>query len=398
MLRAAEQNIEGLELSTDFHPFNFMRMLPEELDAGQRALLHRACEKRNVRLDIHSPIIGPYVPSPNPAEGKQRFFDPATCLALQHECVQFAIDVGAEAVVVHVIDADHIVKGDGVRWFRKFLGQYEAASIRHPAVISGFGTRIMGVSPTEKPGDTSAMLIPSVGCPVGCAFCATGQDGFVRDLTAGEIVVQALRFARKLADAGARLSNVVYMGMGEPLLNYDATLRSVRILNDPRALGLGMRSFTISTAGVVPGIDRLACEGLEVNLAVSLHTVDDALRRKLIPLARAHPVDDLLAACRRYFRTTHRRVTFEIALLREVNDTEAHARAVAERLHGMACHVNLIPGNACPDEPFRPSERDRVDGYAQVLTGSGIATTVRVARGLSIDAGCGQLRRRRATR
>jgi 23S rRNA (adenine2503-C2)-methyltransferase len=111
-----------------------------------------------------------------------------------------------------------------------------------------------------------------------------------------------------------------------------------------------------------------------------------------------HPVDELLAACRRYFRATRRRITFEIALLREVNDTEAHARAVAARLHGMACHVNLIPGNACPDEPFRPSERDRVDGYEEILKAAGIATTVRVARGQSIDAGCGQLRRRGATR
>ncbi|UCF10443.1 MAG: 23S rRNA (adenine(2503)-C(2))-methyltransferase RlmN [Candidatus Bipolaricaulota bacterium] len=242
----------------------------------------------------------------------------------------------------------------------------------------------------------TACLSCQVGCPVGCTFCATGLDGFVRNLSTGEIVSQALRFARELKKAGKRLSNIVYMGMGEPLLNYDATLKSVRILNDARGFALGIRSFTLSTAGVVPGIRRLEGEDLALNLAVSLHTVDDGLRERLVPLAKRYPVKELLSACRSYVRVTNRRVTFEVALLRGINDARKDAHAMAARLSGLLCHVNLIPGNAAPDAPFAPSERETVDDFARTLTDAGIPTTVRVARGQAIEAGCGQLRRRRS--
>ena len=240
----------------------------------------------------------------------------------------------------------------------------------------------------------TACLSSQVGCPVGCAFCATGQDGYVRDLSTGEIVAQALSFARSLKANGERLTNIVYMGMGEPLLNYDATLQSIRILNDPRGFGLGVRAFTVSTAGVVPRIRRLAREGLEIGLAVSLHTVDDALRNTLVPLNRTHAVAELLAACREYVDVTHRRITFEVALLRGVNDSQQQAQDLAIRLDGLLCHVNLIPGNPCTGTELQPSSRTVIDRFAEILQGAGVPTTVRVARGLEIEAGCGQLRRR----
>ena len=233
-----------------------------------------------------------------------------------------------------------------------------------------------------------------VGCALACAFCATGQGGFVRDLTTGEIVAQALAAVRRLRDTGERLTNIVYMGMGEPFMNYDATLQSARILNDPRGLGLGIRSFTVSTAGVVPGILRLASEPEEINLAVSLHTVDDALRTRLVPLNRRYPVTTLLDACRTYIDATRRRVSFEVALVQDLNDTPEHAERMGRALRGMLCHVNLIPANPCDGSPHAPSARDRVARFAETLKRSGIPTTVRVARGVTIGAGCGQLRRR----
>ncbi len=237
-------------------------------------------------------------------------------------------------------------------------------------------------------------LSTQVGCAVGCAFCATGKAGFVRDLSAGEIVAQVLRFARELSGHGERITNLVYMGMGEPFLNYDAVMRSIRILNDPAGFSLGARRFTVSTVGIVPGIERFAAEGLQVNLAISLHAADDALRDRLVPMNRRYPVADIMRACRAYVARTKRRVTFEIALISGVNDTPDHAAAVAQLLSGLLCHVNLIPLNPVPGIPLRPSPRDRVQGFAKTLREAGIPTTVRLGRGVEIQAGCGQLRAR----
>jgi len=159
-----------------------------------------------------------------------------------------------------------------------------------------------------------------VGCAMGCRICATGQSGFTRDLTAGEIVAQVLHVARDLGQVGERLTNVVYMGMGEPFANYDATLTSIRILNDPRGFGLGARSFTVSTVGIVLGIERFAGEGLQANLAVSLHAANDALRERLLPINRTHPIGPLIRAFRQYVERTNRRITFEVALIDGIND------------------------------------------------------------------------------
>lgn len=237
-------------------------------------------------------------------------------------------------------------------------------------------------------------LSTQVGCAVGCAFCATGKAGFVRDLTAGEIAAQALHFARELNERGERLTNIVYMGMGEPFLNYDAVMRSIRILNDPDGFGLGARRFTVSTVGVVPGIERFTGEGLQVNLAISLHTADDALRDRLVPMNRRYPVEEVMRSCRAYVAGTNRRVTFEIALIDGVNDAPGQAEAVAKLLSGLIAHVNLIPLNPVPGIPLRPSPHDRVREFAKVLERAGIPTTVRLGRGIEIQAGCGQLRER----
>jgi len=233
-----------------------------------------------------------------------------------------------------------------------------------------------------------------VGCAIGCAFCATGKSGFTRNLSAGEIVSQVLHFARILASRGERITNIVYMGMGEPFLNYDAVMKSIRILNDHEGFNLGARSFSISTVGIIPGIERFTEEDSQVNLAISLHAGDDQLRTRLVPVNARYPLGPLMAACRAYVRKTHRRLTFEIALVDGVNDSTADAQKISRLLAGLMCHVNLIPLNPIPSSIFRPSSRERVDAFAQELINAGITATVRVERGLKISAGCGQLRER----
>ncbi|HDL85450.1 MAG TPA: 23S rRNA (adenine(2503)-C(2))-methyltransferase RlmN [Candidatus Acetothermia bacterium] len=233
-----------------------------------------------------------------------------------------------------------------------------------------------------------------VGCAIGCAFCATGKSGFTRDLSAGEIVAQVLHFARDLASRGERITNIVYMGMGEPFLNYDAVMKSIRILNDHNGFNLGARSFTISTVGIIPGIERFTEEDSQVNLAISLHAGDDELRTRLVPINEHYPLGPLMASCRAYVRKTHRRLTFEIALIDGVNDSANDAHKVAKLLAGLLCHVNLIPLNPIPSSIFRPSPREQVDAFAKELTDAGINTTVRMGRGVKISAGCGQLRGR----
>jgi 23S rRNA (adenine2503-C2)-methyltransferase len=240
-----------------------------------------------------------------------------------------------------------------------------------------------------------------VGCAMGCVFCATGQMGLARDLTPGEIVAQVLHFERELRTKGGRVTNVVFMGMGEPMTNFDATWQAVETLNDARGFGLGARRMTISTVGVVPGIRRLSQVGLQVNLAVSLHAADNPLRDQLVPVNRRWPIGELMTACREYVDRTHRRVTFEYALMDGVNDDPRQAHALADLLEGLLCHVNLIPLNPTAGSPYRPSPSERVSAFKEVLTRRGINTTVRARKGVDIQAGCGQLRteieRRRAS-
>ena len=238
----------------------------------------------------------------------------------------------------------------------------------------------------------TACISTQVGCAMGCQFCATGQSGFRRDLTTPEIVGQVLTAARLLQSESEQLSNIVFMGMGEPLANYEATLRSIRTLNDPRGFSLGARSFTVSTVGIVPGIQRLSQENLQVNLAVSLHTADEALRNRLVPINQRYPVADIVRACRAYVEKTHRRVTFEVALIAGVNDSDSQARQVADVLRGVLCHVNIIPFNSIANSTWRASPSDRVQSFAHIIESAGFPVTIRQSRGADIQAGCGQLR------
>lgn len=238
----------------------------------------------------------------------------------------------------------------------------------------------------------TACISTQVGCAMACKFCATGQSGFTRDLTTGEIIDQVLASARLLHSESKHLSNVVFMGMGEPLANYEATLDAIRILNDPRGFSLGARSFTVSTVGIVPGIRRLSQESLQVNLAVSLHTADEALRSQLVPINHRYPVAEIVRACRAYVRATHRRVTFEIALIAGVNDSDKHAKQVAEALHGVLCHVNIIPFNSIAGSDWQASPNERVQAFAHIIESVGYPVTIRQSRGTDIQAGCGQLR------
>ncbi|MEN6479601.1 MAG: 23S rRNA (adenine(2503)-C(2))-methyltransferase RlmN [Anaerolineales bacterium] len=233
-----------------------------------------------------------------------------------------------------------------------------------------------------------------IGCALGCVFCVTGQSGFTRDLSAGEISAQVLHYAQTLGSGGAHLTNVVLMGMGEPMLNADAVWRSIANLNEPEGLAMGARRFTISTAGIVPGIERMAREGMEVGLAVSLHAPDDELRNRLVPINRRYPIARLLEACRHYIERTGRRVTFEYILMDGINDSDAQARRTAELLQGLLCHVNLIPLNPSPACPYAPSPRERILRFRDILVEAHIQATIRLRRGIDIEAGCGQLRER----
>ena len=240
-------------------------------------------------------------------------------------------------------------------------------------------------------GRVSACLSTQAGCAVGCPFCATGKQGFQRNLTAGEIIDQALYLARR---STKRLTNIVFMGMGEPLANYDNLLEAIRRLNSPEGFGLGARSMTVSTAGLVPGIRKLSREKLQVGLAVSLHAADNKLRDRLVPLNRQYPLEKLIPACRDYYLETGRRVTFEYVLFKGINDSAAQAESLARLLKGLNCHVNLIAANDTGDRAFRPPPRRVILDFERVLRESGVNATLRQPRGQDIDAGCGQLRSR----
>jgi 23S rRNA (adenine2503-C2)-methyltransferase len=232
------------------------------------------------------------------------------------------------------------------------------------------------------------------GCAMGCVFCATGQMGFFRNLSTGEIIGQVLHFARELAAEGEHVTNIVMMGMGEPLHNYQPTLDAVDRLTDENGFNLGARKITVSTVGLVPAIRRYADEQRQTPLAVSLHAATDAERDKLIPINKRWPLAELMAACRYYTDKTGRRLTIEWALINGENDTIEQAQALGQLVQGMLCHVNLIPLNPTQGYGGRPSSRQRVEAFQQELAKYGVTSTVRVRRGIDIQAGCGQLRDR----
>jgi 23S rRNA (adenine2503-C2)-methyltransferase len=244
----------------------------------------------------------------------------------------------------------------------------------------------------------TACISTQVGCAMGCPFCATGQMGFRRDLSSSEIVAQALHFARVLQAENERLTNVVLMGMGEPLANYDASLAAIRRLIDPKGFRLGQRHITLSTVGLVPGIERLAGEGLQITLAISLHAATNKLRAQLVPINRRYGLDALFKACHHYVERTGRRVSFEWALIKGVNDSPEQAQALTSRLKGLLAHVNLIPLNPSPIYEGRQSPTERIAAFTKILQRHRISCSVRMRRGVEIQAGCGQLRQRSASR
>jgi 23S rRNA (adenine2503-C2)-methyltransferase len=236
----------------------------------------------------------------------------------------------------------------------------------------------------------TACISTQAGCAMGCVFCATGQMGFSRHLTSTEIFEQAMLFARDLEAQGDRLSNVVLMGMGEPFHNYDNTLLAIHRLMDD--LGIGARHITVSTVGLVPQIKRFAEEGIQVKLAISLHAATDTERMALLPVNKRWPLSELIDACRYYIEKTGRRVTFEWASIQGENDTAEQAHALGRLLKGMLCHVNIIPLNPTGGYHHGPSGTERVNAFIDILADYGISATVRVRRGIDINAGCGQLK------
>ena len=255
--------------------------------------------------------------------------------------------------------------------------------------------------------ETVLMLYPNratvcvscqVGCAVGCAFCATGLMGLARNLGAGEMVAQVVGAAREARQRGRELTNIVMMGMGEPLQNYAETMRFIRIVNDPRGLALGARRITVSTSGIVPKIDALAMEPLQLNLAISLHAPNDELRSRLVPINRRYPIATLMTSVDRYIAKTGRRVSFEYALMRGINDSAQTARELAALVRSRLCHVNIIPLNPVDVLPYERPDPAGIERFADILRAAGIPTTIRYSRGLDIDAACGQLRARQVGR
>lgn len=231
-----------------------------------------------------------------------------------------------------------------------------------------------------------------VGCRMGCAFCASTLGGKIRDLTPAEMVDQVL-FTQK--DSGAQVSNLVLMGIGEPLDNFDTVIRFLELINHPDGLKIGMRHISLSTCGLVDGIDKLSRHGLQLTLSVSLHAPDDETRSRLMPVNRGVGVEQLMQACRRYFQITGRRISYEYAMIDGVNDADWQADRLADRLKGMPGHVNLIPLNNVEESPLKPSRR--VADFQRRLERRGVTVTVRRRLGGDIDASCGQLRQKTMT-
>jgi 23S rRNA (adenine2503-C2)-methyltransferase len=229
------------------------------------------------------------------------------------------------------------------------------------------------------------------GCAMGCVFCATGQMGFKRHLSSGEIVAQVLYYARMLKAENQVVTNIVLMGMGEPFHNYDNTMAAIDRLNDADGYNFGARRFTISTVGLVPQIKRFADEKRQVNLAISLHAADDESRVAMLPVNKRYNIEEVIEACKYYVEKTHRRVTFEWALINGVNDSSEVAKKLATRLKGLMCHVNAIPLNPTTGYSGHATSRERAAKFKESLEQAGVPCTIRMRRGIDIAAGCGQL-------
>ncbi|GHV41476.1 putative dual-specificity RNA methyltransferase RlmN [Clostridia bacterium] len=246
----------------------------------------------------------------------------------------------------------------------------------------------------DTPYGASVCVSTQAGCNMGCKFCASAIGGKSRDLTAGEIAGQVYMCC---SESEKRISNVVFMGCGEPLDNYAQTVKAVRLLTDPNGANISARKITVSTCGILNGIDKLAGENMPITLAVSLHAPNGEIRKTLMPIARTQSFEDLMATCANYANVTKRRVTFEYALIDGVNDSADNAEELADNLRGIMCHVNLIPVNAVAESGFAPPKKGAVSVFEEVLTKRNIAVSIRRERGADINAACGQLRKNHAS-
>ena len=253
------------------------------------------------------------------------------------------------------------------------------------------GKKIESVLMRFKDGRSTVCVSSQSGCQLGCAFCATGKMGFHRNLTYDEITDQVLYFYLLLQKEKQRISNIVFMGMGEPFLNYDNVMRAVRQLNDKDCFNIGARSITLSTSGIRDGILRLADENIQVNLAVSLHAATQEKREELMPVAKMCRLDDLMEALRFYIGKTNRRVSFEYVMLKDLNDSREDALNLARISRNLLCHINLIPYNATGIKDITGSDKSRIEAFREILEQQKIPVTVRVSLGQDIDAACGQL-------
>ena len=250
------------------------------------------------------------------------------------------------------------------------------------------GARVESVFMKYSYGN-SICISTQVGCLMGCTFCASTMDGKLRDLTAGEMLGEVLKMQRI---TGEKINHVVLMGMGEPFDNYEEVSKFLRLINSPDGFGLSLRNITVSTCGIIPAIKRFALDFPQVSLAVSLHAPDDDIRCRTMPVARKYGYDELMKACREYTELTHRRITFEYALIRGVNDSAENAEELASRLRGWLTHVNLIPLNEVKGREYRTAEGKNIAEFRRILERNRIAVTVRRTLGSDIDAACGQLR------
>jgi 23S rRNA (adenine2503-C2)-methyltransferase len=265
------------------------------------------------------------------------------------------------------------------------------------------GAVIESVLMIYPPDRATVCVSTQAGCAMGCVFCATGKLGLLQNIQSGEIVEQVLHFARYLKHEAPALAqrlqvqlpdhitNLVFMGMGEPFANYDRWWQAVQRLHDPQGFNLGARNMTVSTVGLVKGIRQLTQEALQINLAVSLHAPNDALRSSLMPVNDRFDIAELMQSVRDYIAATNRRVSFEYVLLQDKNDQPEHAEELGQLLKGMLCHVNLIPWNPIPGTPLERSHRERVTAFQRIVQAANVPCTVRVERGVEIAAACGQL-------
>jgi len=236
----------------------------------------------------------------------------------------------------------------------------------------------------------SVCVSTQIGCKMGCKFCASTLNGMIRNLSSGEILAQVL-LAQK--EVGERISNVVLMGSGEPLDNYDNVVKFLEVLNSEYGLNIGQRHITLSTCGIVPKILELAELKLQITLAISLHAPEDDLRKSMMPIANKYSIEQIIDACKKYVELTNKRITFEYALVREINDSSENAQKLSMILKGMLCHVNLIPINEIKENTYKTTTKEAINNFSKILLDAGIETTVRREMGSDINAACGQLRR-----